>query len=392
MTATRTDRPRRPTPARLAIAGAVAVVLVLLVSSADRALGGGGSAHGDASSSYTTGPDGLAGYADLLAARGHPIERVRRALAATDLRPTDTLVVAGDGTLEPGDRAVVRAFVEAGGRLVLLGPSPGRDLADLADPAGPPLRWSSIGLRIAAPTGTAAAETARVARVEGSGTGSWTVTGAYTPLLGDDGHGLVVAAGLGAGRVVAVADEAILQDRLLAQADNAALGVDLAGPSGRRIRFAEERHGFTDGAGLSAIPGDWRWFLAGALVAAVAARWSGGLRLGPPQQVGRTLAPARSELVHALGRTLARTRDLTAVAARVRRAAREQLAWQAGLGPDPSDAQLEAAGAALGLTAADLRSLVHDGGAGRPDRPAPDAAAEALAVGAVLAQLERGRT
>jgi hypothetical protein len=209
---------------------------------------------------------------------------------------------------------------------------------------------------------TPSVETAHVRHVRGSGSGAWVTDGAFRPIVGGGKRALVDVASAGPGQILAVADEALLQVQLLAEADNAALGVGLAGPAGRPVRFAEARHGFGAASGVWALPIDWRWLLAGLGLAAALWSWSAGKRLGPPDQEGLSPPPARAELVHALAATVARTGDLGPVVGRVRRAARARLGRRAGLGADPSDSQLRAAGEAAGLSASEVTSLLdHDG-------------------------------
>jgi hypothetical protein len=365
-------------PRAAAIALGVLVVLGMVLSAANGALGNGAAQDGDAGSSYTTGPQGLAAYADLLAARDHPVTRERRALGQATLDPSGTLVVAGAGRVDPGDRQALEAFLAAGGRLVLLGPSP---VAELGSLAGRRPTWSATGLdaaRVLAPS----AELASVREVRGSGEGAWVAHGRFRPIVGDGRRALVDVAAAGSGQIVAVADEAVLQDRLLGDADNAALGIGLAGSAGRPVRFAEARHGFDAASGFWALPLDWRWLLAGLVLAAVAWAWSAGKRLGPPQDAERALPPARAELVHAIASSVMRTEDLGPVVVRVRQAARGRLARRGGLGADPSDDQLRAAGQAAGLSAAEVGSLLG------PDHNDTTAA---LTAGSALAHLEGER-
>src|SRR3954447_15126732 len=49
--------------------------------------------HGPASSSYATSPRGLAAYASLLGRSGHPVRRLRTAVAGERPSTRDTLVV-----------------------------------------------------------------------------------------------------------------------------------------------------------------------------------------------------------------------------------------------------------------------------------------------------------
>jgi hypothetical protein len=72
-------------------------------------------------SSYTTRPDGLAAYADLLARAGHDVRRIRAPLAEHAPPVDETLFVIGGAPLPRADREALQAFGARGGRLVRRG-------------------------------------------------------------------------------------------------------------------------------------------------------------------------------------------------------------------------------------------------------------------------------
>ena len=72
--------------------------------------------------------------------------------------------------------------------------------------------------------------------------GAWHELGSTLPVIGPADAPLVVTARAGRGTVVALADPSPLQNRRLAYADNAALGLALAGD--RPVAFLETVHGY----------------------------------------------------------------------------------------------------------------------------------------------------
>ncbi len=74
-----TWRSMRPGPRALTAAVLLVIALNVLVGAVTVVTGGTGRG-GPTSSSYATADDGLAAYAELLARRGHPVERLRVSL------------------------------------------------------------------------------------------------------------------------------------------------------------------------------------------------------------------------------------------------------------------------------------------------------------------------
>jgi hypothetical protein len=373
-----TDTWRTMHPATRALLAVVALIIGLnLVIAGVTVVTGGSGPGGPTSSSYATAGDGLAAYAELLARHGHAVERVRTSLDEASLDTGTTLVLADPARVTPEEAAAIGRFVGAGGRLV----AAGRDAAPVLRglPGGGPV-WDVAGVRSARPL-VPAAEVAGVTTVESAGAGSWDQPGGTLPLLGDRDRVLATVAVAGAGRVVALADASPLQNRLLARADNAAFALGIAG-AGRPVAFAEAQHGYGRRTGLGAIPARWRWALAGGFLATIVWMWSRGRRLGPPDDIERSVPPARRAYVDAMAGALARTRQPGVVAAPLQERARRRMAARAGLPPDAGDDDLRRVAAELHLPPEEVDALF------RPCRTDEDV----VAVGRALAQLSGSRS
>jgi uncharacterized protein DUF4350 len=346
--------------------GAVAAIVGLNVALALIHQFSGGTPSGPASSSYSTSAKGAAAYASLLGRAGHSVDRLRQPPGDSHLDPADTVVVLDAPGVSDEDAQALRRFVRAGGRLVIGGPA-GVWLRRVV-PAGP--TWSPVGpgaLRTLAP----APELARVRRVDAPGDGSW-IRGSALPLLGErDRSLLAVASPAGGGRVLLLANAAPLQNRLLGQADNAALALALAGPKKRGVVFLEGYHGYGPASGLAAIPVRW-WIGFGLLgLAVLTLMVASGRRFGPPQAVERDLAPPRREYVESLAGVLARSQPREAAVRPVRTRIQDLMG---ATGPE-----LHARAVERGVPEADADALEHPA---RSD-------ADVVALGRVLEQVER---
>jgi hypothetical protein len=360
-------------PATRALVVVVAFVLGLnLVAAGATVVTGGSGPGGPTSSSFATAGDGLAAYAEILARRGHAVERLRTSLDKVDLDAGTTLVLADPGDVAAEEVQAVAGFVARGGRLVVAGRSAAPLLGGL--PGGGP-DWDGGGVRSARPI-VPAPEIAGVTTVESAGDGAWRRAGGTLPLLGDGDRLLATVASVGAGRVVALADASPLQNRLLARADNAAFALAVAG-EGRPVAFAEAQHGYGRNTGLGAIPARWRWALAGGFLAALVWMWSRGRRLGPPDELERSAPPARRAYVDAMAAALARTRQPDAAVAPLQDRARRRVAARAGLPPEATDEELRRAARALDLRSEEVDALF------RPCRTENDV----VAAGRALARL-----
>lgn len=337
--------------------GRIAAGLIAAVVALNLLLGAIGAAtrepSGPRSSAYATAPEGLAAYADLVGRAGHPVARLRRAPDDGDLDPRTTLVILDPDVLLPAEARALRRFVAMGGDLVLGTRRPGRWLAEILP--GPP-RWSAAGLSVAR-TVAPAPETSGVQTVRTGAEGSWSAPGTSLPVLGGRARALMTVHALGRGRLALLADPSALQNRFLAQADNAALGLALAGPPGRPVEFLETVHGYGEQRGLAALPGRWRLALGGLILAALVWLAASARRLGPPEEETRALAPPRRSYVDAIAASLARTRQPEEAVAPVRAAARAQVLRRAGLSAGAGDDAVREAAVRLGVSSEDARAL-----------------------------------
>ena len=312
-----------------------------------------GARQGPPSSSYTTSPQGLAAYADLLAGAGHPILRLRAPLS--DERPPAeaTVVMLDPENVSFHEAEALGEFVEAGGRLIAGGSEfPGwLEEIVLTRPTWSPGGEKSVHVAAAVP------EVEGIETVRTKAGGYWSYPGSTLPILGTPGSTTVSAESVGRGRVVLLADSSILHNDLLDEADNAAFGLQAAGKSTKPVVFVESVHGYlsTPDAGLAAIPDRWLWTLGGLLLATVVYMWARGRRLGPPEEARRPLPPPRRDYVEALGGILARTRDTLTVGETLQRGLHRRLARRTG--GATSDTDIERAAAAADLRGEDVRLL-----------------------------------
>jgi len=364
-------------PGARVLVGVVAVVLGLNLLTAGVTVATGGSGPGGpTSSSYATGGDGLAAYAELLGRHGHDVRQVRTSLDRAGLDAGTTLVLADPKGLTEEEGAAIADFVVTGGRLVVAGAGVAPVLAGLPG-AGPD--WDDSGARSARPF-VPVPELAGVTTVESLGDGSWARAGGMLPVLGGPDGVLATVASVGKGRVVALADASPFQNRLLDQADNAAFALAVVG-EGRPVAFAEAQHGYGRSTGLKAVPSRWRWALAGGVAAALVWMWSQGRRLGPADDIERTGPPPRRAYVEAMAGALAKTRQPEVVVAPLQDRARRHVAARAGLPADASEADLRQAAAGLQLPPTDVDALF------RPCRTDADV----VAVGRAMASLTERR-
>jgi hypothetical protein len=255
---------------------------------------------GPTSSSYSTGGDGLAAWAELLAQEGHDVIASREPLADASFGPNATVVILDPRGFDPGQRAAVMRFVESGGRLVA-----GGSYASWTEGLVPGLEWSpgpAGEASVLAPT----VETAEVSEVATAGPGSFTSTGPALPLVGDEGATVAVLASIGRGNIVLISDPTFLQNAGLDRSDNAALALGIVGRS-RPVVFVESVHGYTGATGLGALPADWKWALAFAALAALVMIAARARRIGPPDELGRELPPPRAAYVDSVAGILGRT-------------------------------------------------------------------------------------
>jgi len=300
------------------------------------------------------------------------VQQLRVSLDRAGLDPGTTLVLADPVGLSEAEGGALMAFVASGGRLVVAGPGAAAVLSGLSG-GGPD--WDDGDLDTSGPL-VPVPETAGVATVETDGSGEWRRAGGTLPVLGGPDGVLATVASVGEGRVLALADASPLQNRLLTRADNAAFGLAAAG-GGRPVAFAEAHHGYGRGTGLGAVPSRWRWALAGGFLAAMVWMWARSRRLGPPDDIERTVPPARRAYVEAMAGALARTGQRDVVVAPLQHRARRRLAARAGLPVDAGEQELRQAAAHVRLAPGDVDALF------RPCLTDDDV----VAVGRAMAQL-----
>jgi hypothetical protein len=278
----------------------VTVVLVLVVgtnaglAALDSVVGS--DPGGPPGSSYATGDDGVAGWSDLLRTRGVDVETLRRPVGEADLPAGGTVVLVDplDAPTPDGITALAE-HLAAGGRVVAVGAAGATYAGALV---GADLGWTGTGTTRPEPTGPLLAG---LDDLRATGAGAFTAPGPMTVEAGPASEPVVVSTG----GLVAVADPTLLQNAHLAEGDNAALAVVLAGPG--PVAFAEAEHGYGAARGLAAVPGRWKATAVGLILATLLGFWSVGQRLGPPEATDRPLAPARRGYVDALAAGLARS-------------------------------------------------------------------------------------
>ena len=335
----------------------------------------GGSPGGPRSSSYATGGAGLAAYAALLARTGHPVRPLRAFPHSAALDPAATVVLLDPDAVGHQDALALRRFLEAGGRLIAGGAERASWLGSVIEPAP---RWSSLPAQ-GGPLAPVA-ELAGVNRIEGASAGSWSSTGEALPAYGDARRSLVAVDSVGKGRLLLLADAAPLQNRWLASADNASLGLGLAGADSRPVIFLEAYHGYGPSTGLSAIPTRWLLLFAGLGLAAVVLMLARGRRLGPPDREARELPPPRRDYVDALAGVLSRTGSPEEALAPVRAETQARIARRAALPASCSPDQIAAAGRTFGLTQEEVDAMLGRGPAARDLLAAGRALARSLNV------------
>jgi len=310
----------------------------------------GGTPGGPRSSSYATSAQGAAAYAELLGREGHDIVQERSLPHSAALDTGATVFLLDPPSVTAADMGALASFVRAGGRLVASGLSVEalRKLgaAPLSRGHGPPsTRADGFALQ-----------------TDGA---SWR------------GHGFLSYRPLGGGIAYLLADASPLQNRLLGNADNAALGLAIAGPPSRPAEFLETYHGYGRSSGLSALPLSWKLLLGGLGLAALVWLIARGRRFGPAEPEGRELPPARRVYVDSLASIIARSRQRDAAVEPVRAEARRVLRRRFALPNAAGDDDLRAAAKRLDIPDDEIAALL---GSARSD-------ADVVAVGRAFARI-----
>ena len=313
------------------------------------------SPGGPVSSSYATAPEGTAAYAALLRHFGRPVLQLRDGLASARLDPRTTLMLLDPSALlTSNDGSSVRSFVDAGGRLVAGGDPTGWLGNILAQPPA----WRSF-----APGDAQAVDLAGVTAVRTAGEGAW-VKPRGRVLVRADGDPIALEQHEGAGTIVLLADASPLQNRLLADADNAALGLALAGD--RPVVFVESVHGYGAASGIGAIPRRWWWLFGGLCLGALLFALARGRRLGPPELPERDLPPARVEFAEAVATQLGRARPQREAVRTSRRVARARVANALGLPVEATNGDVRKRAEERGFDPAAVDAVLGEG-VGEPD-------------------------
>jgi hypothetical protein len=332
---------------RLIVLGIVVLAVLVALRIAGELTRDDVRAQGPAGSSYAYGRYGVSAYAALLRRSGHQVVRLRDRPRDLDLDPRFTVVLLWPDVISPDDAAALRRFVRRGGRLVAADQQPGAWFGAVV-PDPPTWGEAALGVtHVLAPL----PETAGVRTIARGVSGHFIASGSAVPVVGDATAALAAVERAGAGLAVLLADASPLVNGRLAERDDAAFALDLAGP-GRPVAFVESVHGYGRASGWGALPGRFRGGLVLLGLAGAALVLARGRRLGPAQPQGRALAPARSEYADGLAGALLRTGSPGEAIAPVVEEARSLLlvasggseddvlaaALRAGLGPEEAAA------------------------------------------------------
>lgn len=329
------------------------------------------SPGGPPSSSFATAPEGAAALAELLRRYDRAVVRLREPPSEAELDPRTTLVLLDARPVPTTDARAIGDFLRAGGRLLYAGEDPGWFRA--IDDGLPP--WQPVPITRATVRSDEELSQARSVAVDGIGL--WDTN--EDVLAGNSEGALAIRRRIGDGEAILLSDASPLQNRLLAEADNAAFGLALAGPPQRPVAFAESFHGYGAASGLEAVPSSWWWAFGGLCLAALTFALARGRRLGPPELQDRDLPPARVEFAEALAVQLAKTRPRSEGVRTARRVVRVRLARELRLSPDADDDAFRTAAVSRGVDP-DLVEPALGSGFGED---------ELLALGGVLRRLER---
>jgi hypothetical protein len=323
----------------------VAISLVYQVSASlfSGVTGSKSSITGKGSSLDTTS-SGTAAFSHLLDANGHRVVQLTSSLSPSSTHPYGDLFTLGATSWSPTNTRGVERLLADGDTVTVSGKVASLDVLQRILPAST-VQWSSTS----ANTVTAFASsplTAGVEQVDSPGAGTFLVTHASSGLVllaRGSGGDLALAVHHG-GWLILLASSSPLWNQNLAKSDNAAFGLNLAGPSHAVVAFDEYSHGVgVPGKGLASLPGPWRFGLAAVLLSLLVWIVSASRRFGPPQETERKMLPPRIGYVDAMATRLGTRPNDEIVASTniVRSELRATLTRRFGLPVDASDELLQ---------------------------------------------------
>jgi hypothetical protein len=348
----------------LALFAVLGIVLILQLLSAGGDVDGRTAPEG---SSFATHDDGQKAFRDLLELNGYDVSVARLAFQDVPPDPAATVFLLAGARLSAADQAALRTFVEEGGRLVV---------------ADQPLR-TLIGADLRRVTARLERLTVAypypglepIEEIVAPGSVAFREPGPLVGVIGAPEMPVVGLVRIGDGVVWAVSDASILANQSLDVADNAALGLVLAGARSRPVVFAEYVHGFGPIAGPASLPADVQAAIWLAAVAAIVWMLGRGRRFGPMERKSRPLPPPRAVYVDALAASLGRTNELGAATAPIRDRIRRELERRGGRPPD----EIGRLAAQLGIDPAAIRRALDP----------PAAEEDAIAAAEILAALSQ---
>lgn len=320
----------------------------------------------------SAGGSGTRALVEVLDALGAQVDI---AADAPDAAAQTTLLLSDD--LDEGRRADLRAWVEAGGTLVVTDPR--------STFAPPPVGQTAIGLLEATvPRGCDLPALADVARVAAPSSITYDLApDASGCFQRGEGYWFVATAS-GRGTIVALGGPAFLTNALLGEADNAVLAAALLAPQpGTQVRvLTPALAGGGDETLGDLVPERVSLALLQLLIAfGVVVVWR-ARRLGRPVLEDNAVQVPGSELVVAVGNLWQQTRRRQRAAAVLRRDLRRDLCARLGLpATAPADAIAEAAAARTGADVATVLSALQG--------PDPDSEAAVVDLARQVAEVRR---
>jgi len=334
------------------------IVLILLVAGA--ALWGATAAGSSAApySPTSTAPQGAKGLALLLGQLGDKVTT-----SGPLPPPGKTVALLLSDQLDDASRAQVEAWVRRGGTLVIADPS--SPLTGASTAMGTPDQVETADPTLS--PGCQAPWVQGVAQVDPEGDAVLEVPNGASACFSQEGGSFAVETGLGSGVVVTLGGADMWTNAGLADDDNALLAADLLAP-GHGYQLVWLTTPWVAGGNQdlwSLVPPRVKLFLAGLVVAALAACLWQGRRLGRPVPEEPLVPIPGSEVVIATGRLLAANRRYDEAAVLLRSELAGRLAAHFGQAAKTDAATLASVVAArTGLPRDEVTAAL----AGRPPR------------------------